>query len=165
VRPDVDVAVVNQPPTPVPGRVNLGNRGVTGALMLVAGVSTASVATPAGSLAQAGEPTVVITVEAGTFDPRTGTVTIIGTATCPAGAEAFVHVGVTQSTGSRTVSSGPLRTSFVCEGTTQTWSGELTAGPSRFSGGEAYVSFDYTVLIDDGFVSGAGNATIKLKRR
>jgi hypothetical protein len=138
---------------------------VTGALMLVAGISGASVATPAGALAQATEPTVDITVESGTFDPRTGSVTIIGTATCPAGAEAYVHAGVTQSAGGRTVSAGPLRTSFVCEGMTQTWSGELTAARSRFTGGKAYVYFDYTVVIDDGYVSGAGSATIKLKGR
>lgn len=83
-------------------------------------------------------PTVDVTVDpVASFDPRTGAVTVTGTVTCSGDAvDTFVEVQLRQQVG-RFVISGFGGASFVCDGTTQSWSAEVAGDNGLFKGGRA----------------------------
>ena len=106
--------------------------------------------TPAGtggtlglSVTQLVPPNPVLTVDStGTFDPKSGAATVSGTASCSAGASAFVEGSLSQSVGRiATISgSGSPTSAIVCDGTPHPWSFVATPFSGLFKGGHAAVS-------------------------
>jgi hypothetical protein len=83
----------------------------------------------------------------GSFDPRTGSATVRGTATCSSGAYAFVGLNLAQPVGGSrlatiTGSGGAYISS--CDGSPHPWSAEVQpATGGRFVGGHASVSANF----------------------
>jgi hypothetical protein len=83
-------------------------------------------------------PSLEVTVNrTGTFNARTGTATISGTATCSSDAEfAFVEAMVEQRVG-RFIIRGYGGAEILCDGTEQAWSFEVIGENGLFKGGRA----------------------------
>jgi hypothetical protein len=95
------------------------------------------------ALTQVVPPNPVLTVDpSGTFSPKAGTATVSGTASCGAGATAFLGGNLTQSVGRiLTITGfgsppGPI----VCDGTPHPWSFLVTPNSGAFRGGHATAS-------------------------
>jgi hypothetical protein len=84
-------------------------------------------------------PTVDITVNpVATFNSRTGSATVSGTATC-AGEPFFTDVSteLTQQAGRFTVRGRNTISGILCDGTPQSWSMEILPNGGKFAGGKA----------------------------
>lgn len=95
------------------------------------------------SLATLVPPNPILTVDpSGTFDSKSGTATVTGTASCGAGASASVDGSLSQPVGRiATISgfgfaNGPI----VCDGTPHPWSFVVTPQSGKFKGGHATAS-------------------------
>lgn len=109
-------------------------------------------------------PTVDVTVDpVGQFH-NDGSATVTGTVTCTGDAfDTFIEVQLRQRIG-RFVISGFGGTSFVCDGTTQTWAADVIADNGLFKGGKAA---NVTVAFACGTFQCADDfeeTTIKLRR-
>jgi hypothetical protein len=95
------------------------------------------------SVTQLVPPNPVLTVDStGTFDSKSGAATVSGTASCSAGASAFLFGSLTQSVGRIATISGfgsPV-TPIVCDGTPHPWSLVATPSSGLFKGGHATAS-------------------------
>lgn len=95
------------------------------------------------SLTQYVAPNPVLTVDAsGTFNSRSGTATVTGTASCGAGGTAFVNGTLSQSVGRLfTISGfGSPTSPIICDGSPHPWSFVVTPSSGKFKGGPATAS-------------------------
>jgi hypothetical protein len=92
------------------------------------------------SMSQLLPPNPLVTVNpSGTFDTKSGAATVSGTASCSAGASAFLSGSLSQSVGRiATVSGyGSPASSIVCDGAPHPWSFVVTPASGLFRGGHA----------------------------
>jgi hypothetical protein len=108
-------------------------------------------------------PDIDITVDpVGTFDSRTGSVTLTGTVTCTEGAFAFIDVSLTQRVGRFTIR-GFGFVEVLCDGTSQPWTIEVFGETGLFKGGQAVaVAFGQACDFDCGFTE--ETSTVRLRR-
>jgi hypothetical protein len=95
------------------------------------------------SVTQLQPPNPVLTVDStGTFDSKSGTATVTGTASCTAGAFGFVDGSLTQSVGriATITGFGSTINPPVCDGTAHPWSLVVTPSSGKFKGGHATAS-------------------------
>jgi hypothetical protein len=98
------------------------------------------------SVSQLVPPNPVLTVDStGTFDSKSGAATVSGTASCSAGAQAFLFGSLSQSVGRvATVSgSGSPTGPVVCDGTPHPWSVVVAPSSGLFKGGHATASVNF----------------------
>jgi hypothetical protein len=110
-------------------------------------------------------PTVDITVNpVATFNSRTGTATVSGTATCTGEpGSGFVQTVLTQQAGRFIVRGGGFSPDFLCDGTTRSWSLEVPPDGSKFAGGKAASSTTAFVCASFGCGFDSEERTIQLR--
>jgi hypothetical protein len=108
-------------------------------------------------------PEIDISVDpVGTFDARSGSVTLTGTVTCTEGAFAFIDVSLSQRVGRFTVR-GFGFAEALCDGTAQPWTIEVLGDTGLFKGGQAVaVAFGQACDLDCGFAE--QTTTVRLRR-
>jgi uncharacterized protein DUF6299 len=110
-------------------------------------------------------PEVSLTVDpVGTFDPKSGNATVSGTVTCTGVADfSGINGDLTQTVGRFTIS-GFFFSSFVCDGTTQSWTATVTSSNGRFGGGQATVRATAFACNQSGCGQDSVTEQVRLKR-
>ena len=109
-------------------------------------------------------PTVDLTVDPiGTFDAKTGSAVLTGTATCTDVDYAGIDVQLRQQVG-RFIVSGWAYTVVWCDGAAQPWSAEVVGSNGLFKGGQGTVEAYVSVCNDTDCASDLEVVSVRLRR-